>query len=62
MNGGTFFDALCGAVVLIGVIAVLFSLVLTVVAGRERGAIGLFVLAVLFCCFLVVVISFLAFI
>lgn len=45
-----------------GVIAVLFSLILTAAVSRERGAIGLFVLAVLFCCFLVFVISLLAFI
>lgn len=56
MGGNPFFDALCGAIALIGVIAVLFCMVLTAVASRERGAIGLFVLAILFCCLLVAII------
>lgn len=62
MSGGPTFDTLCGVVASVGVIAVLFGLVLTAVASREREAIGLFVLAVLFCCFLVAIISLLAFI
>lgn len=62
MNGDLFFNTFCGVVAFIGVIAVLFSLVLTAAVSRERGAIGLFVLAVLFCCFLVFVISLLPFI
>lgn len=62
MSGDLFFDALCGVVALIGVIAVLFGIILAAVASRERGAVGLFVLAVLFCCFLLFVVLSLAFI
>ncbi len=53
MGGTPFFDVLCGVVVAIGLIAALFCLILTAVARREREAIGLFALAVLFCCLLV---------
>jgi len=49
-------------VLLIGVFASLFCLILAVMAQREREAAGLFVLALLFCCLLVVVISLLVFI
>jgi hypothetical protein len=49
-------------VLLIGVFASLFCLILAVMAQREREAAGLFVLALLFCCLLVVVISLLVFV
>lgn len=57
MSGNPFLDAICGAIVLIGVISALFCGILALVTSRERGAVGLFVLAALFCCFLVVLIS-----
>ncbi|MBC7226560.1 MAG: hypothetical protein H5T61_04945 [Thermoflexales bacterium] len=61
MSGNPFFDAFCGMVLLIGIVAALFCLILALVNSRERGAAGLFVLSALFCCFLVVLISSLVF-
>jgi len=61
MVGGPW-EAICGVVLLIGVFASLFCLILAVMAQREREAVGLFVLALFFCCLLVVVISLLVFI
>jgi hypothetical protein len=49
-------------VLFIGVIALLFCLILAILARQEREAVGLFVLALFFCCLLVVVISLLVFI
>jgi hypothetical protein len=61
MSGGPL-EAICGAVLFIGIFASLFCLILAVIAQREREAAGLFVLALLFCCLLVMVISLLVFI
>jgi hypothetical protein len=61
MSGGPW-EAICGVVRLIGVIALLFCLILAILARQEREAVGLLVLALLFCCLLVVVISLLVFI
>jgi len=60
MNGGLL-EAICGVVLSIGVIASLFCLILAVMARREREASGLFALAALFCCLLLVAISLLVF-
>ncbi len=60
MNGGPL-EAICGAVLFIGVFASLFCLILAVMARREREASGLFVLAALFCDLLLVAISLLVF-
>jgi len=61
MVGGPW-EVICGAVLFIGLFASLFCLMLAVLAQREREAAGLFVLAVLFCCLLVMAISLLVFI
>jgi len=61
MVGGPL-EAICGVVLSIGVIALLFCLILAILARQEREAVGLFVLALFFCCLLVVVISLLVFV
>lgn len=50
-------EIICGIVLFIGLMAVLFCASLAASARHGRGAIGFFVFATLFCCLLVAVIS-----
>jgi hypothetical protein len=60
MSGGPL-EAICGAVLFIGSIVLLFCLILMMTARQARGAIGFFILAILFCCFLILLIPLVVF-
>lgn len=53
MNGNPIGMTICGLVALVGIMTLLFCLLCTISSAQDGEAVGVFLLAALFCCILI---------